>query len=73
MPANLRFGRKKDNTAIGYRLDPMGGLTDQITDKEEDMALENYVCEPPIVGQYAIKERDNNWACRTSSWEEKMT
>ena len=51
----------------------MGGLTNQITDKGEDMALENYVCEPPFVGQYAIKERDNNWACRTSSWEEKMT
>jgi len=77
MPANLRFGRKKDNTAIGFNLDPMGGPTDQITDKEENMVLGTLdtlfsTCVPSIVGKYALKDKNGNWSCRTSTGVEKM-
>jgi len=77
IPANLRFGRKKDNTAIGYNLDPMGGLTDQITDKEENMVLGTLdtlfsTCLPSIVGRYALKDKNGNWSCRTSTGVKKM-
>jgi len=72
MPANLRYGRKSDNTGIGYNLDPMGGNTNKITNKEEKMAW-NEVCAPPSVGQYALKDKTGKyWSCRTSTGVEKM-
>jgi len=72
MPANLRYGRKSDNTGIGYNLDPMGGNSNKITNKEEKMAW-NEVCAPPSVGQYALKDKTGKyWSCRTSTGVEKM-